>query len=418
MLSRHHDQLGFSTAHAIAATDLRAILYLVTFLIAVAMTAILPGAARAEPFIPTDDAQILEHLATPGGATKRELRALRRSLQENPTDLALAVDLARRYIALGRTEFDPRYGGYAQAALQPWWNDGNPPDEVRVLRATLRQNRHDFAGALADLDAVLAGDPRNGQAWLTRAVVLQVQGRHAEAAQSCARLALLATPLVTATCLADAMSVGGNANKAYELLRRAMRESAPQGDDIQLWSLTVLAEIAGRLGDGAAAEQLFRAALDLGQRDAYLLGAYADFLLDHGRAAEARALLADETRADPLLLRLALAERASDDPNLAGHVQALSDRFAASRLRGDKVHLREEARFMLQLRDDPRAALRLAIENWATQRETWDARIVLEAALAASDRAAAGEVIAWLRQTNLEDPRIKALLRRFAGDQG
>jgi tetratricopeptide (TPR) repeat protein len=284
-----------------------------------------------------------------------------------------------------------------------------------VLRATLRQNRHDFTAALADLDAVLAADPRNGQAWLTRAVVLQVQGRPDEAAQSCARLALLASPLVTATCLADAMSASGNADKAQELLERAVQRSPAQDVDVQLWSLTVLAEIAARRDEAASAERYFQAALALGRRDAYLLGTYADFLLDHGRADEARQLLKDETRADPLLLRLALAEQASDDPNLPSHIQVLSDRFAASRLRGDKVHLREEARFQLHLIGNAQEALRLALENWATQRETWDVRIVLESALAAGDPAAAGDAIAWLRHTKLEDPGIDALLRKFDG---
>ncbi|MGH6931603.1 MAG: hypothetical protein ACREEE_04135 [Dongiaceae bacterium] len=385
---------------------------------AAALITLLAGRARAEPFIPSDESQVLEHLPTPGSAAKRELRQLRRSLRDNPTDLTLAVDLARRYIALGRTEFDPRYSGYAQAALRPWWNQPRPPVEVLVLRATLKQNRHDFTGALADLDAVLASDPRNAQAWLTRAVVLQVQGQYDVAQQSCGRLVLLAAPLVAATCLADTLSVNGKANKAYDLLDRVLRETPAQPDDVRLWSLTVLAETAARLGDTAAADRHFRAALDLGQRDAYLLGAYADFLLDQGRPAEAKDLLAGETRADPLLLRLALAEQSGAGADFAGHVQALSDRFAASRQRGDKAHLREEARFMLHLRNDPRQALRLALENWQTQRETWDARIVLEAALAANDPAAASEIVAWLHQTKLEDPAIASLLRTIRGEQG
>ena len=52
----------------------------------------------------------------------------------------------------------------------------------------------------------------------------------------------------------------------------------------------------------------FKQALALGRRDPYLLGAYADLLLDQGRAREAAELLKNENRADGLLLRLALAE--------------------------------------------------------------------------------------------------------------
>ena len=69
-------------------------------------------------------------------------------------------------------------------------------------------------------------------------------------------------------------------------------------------------------------------------------------------------------------------------------MEQLRDRFEASRLRGDRVHLREEARFTLHLLNDPKAALKLAQENWQVQKEPADVRILLEAALAAHDAAA------------------------------
>ena len=42
-----------------------------------------------------------------------------------------------------------------EAALTPWWNLAEPPVEVLILRATLRQRRHEFDSALADLTAAL-----------------------------------------------------------------------------------------------------------------------------------------------------------------------------------------------------------------------------------------------------------------------
>ena len=88
-------------------------------------------------------------------------------------------------------------------------------------------------------------------------------------------------------------------------------------------------------------------------------------------------------RADPLLLRYALALQAQHSKELPAQVEQLRDRFAASRLRGDRVHLREEARFTLHLLNAPQAALKLAQENWQVQKEPADVRILLEAALAA-----------------------------------
>ena len=68
----------------------------------------------------------------------------------------------------------------------------------------------------------------------------------------------------------------------------------------------------------------------------------------------------DKTAADPLLLRYALALQAQRSDELPATVEQLRDRFAASRLRGDRVHLREEARFTLHLLNAPTAALTLA----------------------------------------------------------
>ena len=69
-----------------------------------------------------------------------------------------------------------------------------------ALRANLSQTRHDFPAALADLDAVLTRNPENAQAWLTRAVILQVQGDYPKALGNCLSLERLAGTLVTAIC--------------------------------------------------------------------------------------------------------------------------------------------------------------------------------------------------------------------------
>ena len=120
-----------------------------------------------------------------------------------------------------------------------------------------------------------------------------------------------------------------------------------------------------------------------------------------------------EERIDPLLLRLALAEQALDMPAAAIHVADLRERFALARRRGDSVHRREEARFTLDLLQRPDEALRLATDNWAVQREPWDARLVLSAAAASGVPAAAEPAREWLRASRLEDVRLKHLL----GDQ-
>ncbi|MEO6420252.1 MAG: hypothetical protein ABIP39_12625, partial [Polyangiaceae bacterium] len=80
--------------------------------------------------------------------------------------------------------------------------------------------------------------------------------------------------------------------------------------------------------------------------------------------------------------------------------------------RGDVVHRREQARFQLALRHEPKVALALARANWDVQKEAWDARIFLEAALATNDPAAASPVADFLAESGAEEPRLVALARR------
>jgi len=178
---------------------------------------------------------------------------------------------------------------------------------------------------------------------------------------------------------------------------------------VRQWVLTSLAEMAERQGQSRVAEAHFKESFAVAEADAYLKGAYADFLLDEGRAADAATLLRNEIRADGLLLRLALAEAALKQPRAREHVEALEARFYASRLRGDSLHRREEARFTLHLLKRPHDALRLAQENWAVHREPWDARIYLEAALAARKPDAARPVLDWLEENRVEDVRLASL---------
>jgi hypothetical protein len=371
--------------------------------------------AHAAPRTPADGAEVLEVLPWRADPRQAELRGLRAALARAPGDLERATDVARRYIEAGRREADPRYFGYAQAALAPWWKLADPPPRVRLLRATLLQSVHRFPEALADLDAVTQRDPDNAQAWLTRATVETVRADYAAATRSCGRLSNVADELVTAACIANVGAVDGRLAASERLLDRVLARAAGVAPAVDAWALTSLADMAARRGDPVRADERFRRALRLAPRDVYLLGAYADFLLDQRRTAAALDLLAGHDRVDGLLLRRALALRqAGRGDALAAAVAELDARFAAAERRGDGVHLREQARFELALRGDATRALALARRNWDVQKENADARILLEAAAAAHAAAAARPVLDWMRAAGVED----VTLARLAGALG
>lgn len=366
--------------------------------------------AFATAHVPKSDATVLERLPfKPNDPVARELASMRAELQRNPRNLAVAVKLAGRYYGMVGEEGDPRYLGYAEAALAPWWNLPEPPIEVQLMRASLLQFRHDFAAAYADLDKVLQRDPRHAQARVLRAIIEIVQARYDIARTDCRALDNLTSELIVTGCEAMIDGLTGKAASAYATLHAAFAKTKNLPVDQQLWVLTRLAELSQRLGKTTVTEAHFKQAIALGITDTFLLAAYADFLLDQHRPAEVVALLKDKTRSDGLLLRLLLAERSLNLPGAKERETILAARYLAAQLRGDTVHQQEEARFSLQVLDNPKKALTLAQENWKVQLEPRDARIFLEAALAQKDPASAQPVLQWLASSKIEDSTLISL---------
>jgi hypothetical protein len=372
------------------------------------------GAAQAAPHTPQSDNEVLERLPFKAAGTEgRELRQLRRALAEQPQNMERALALARRYFDLASAEGDPRYVGYAEAALRPWSKNAEPPAEILVMRALLRQYRHEFDAALADLARAAEHDPGNVEIWSWRSAILLVQADYAGARAACDKLASAASALLITACTTTVDGLSGKSGQAYAELSAALARRPDADPEFKLWIQTRLAEMALRLGRDELAERHFKAGLALGVTDGFILAAYADFLLDRGRPAEVAPMLKDWERSDILLLRLALAEQAAKDPSAAQHIAMLKQRFAASALRGDKLHLQEEARFHLYLLGDAPGAVRLAEENYRLQREPRDARILLEAALAAKQFQSAQPALDWLRASGYEEPLYAKLAQRF-----
>ena len=75
---------------------------------------------------------------------------------------------------------------------------------------------------------------------------------------------------------------------------------------------------------------------------------------------------------------------------------------------------REEAMTALHLEQRPVEALWLARENWRQQREPLDALLLLQAALAANDPAAAAPARQWMRDNKVQDHRLQVLREQLA----
>jgi tetratricopeptide (TPR) repeat protein len=354
--------------------------------------------APAAPYIPAGDDAVLAELPT--GTRHADVSA--RHLAENRLDVA--IPLAQFYVRQSRLSGDLRYLGYAQAVLAPWVRQDPPLPDVLVLQATLQQSRHEFDASLATLDRALGVRPDDAQARLIQATVLRVQGRYLEAAAACEKFARLVEPGLGALCVQSLRGLNGDLDSAYAtLLKIPPQEWRPAEKS---WLYSELGEMAVRLGREDEAQSWFQQDLGLAPADFYVRAAYADLLLRQGRPSEVLALLRGQENVEPLLLRIAIAQHQLHDPGLEQSSARLNAAFAAEEQRGESVHRREQARFLLDVENQPGQSLAAALENWTVQREPDDVLVLVNAAIAGGRPEAARPAFDFVRAAGQSDARV------------
>ena len=372
-----------------------------------------PDASTRGAYVPERDDEALQQVPAASNPAVRRMSALRSQLAADPANLRLATELARTYVDFGREVGDAHYAGYAEAVLAPWMARSEPPVNVMVIQATILQFRHEFAAARALLKQALRREPKDAQAWLTLATLDMVQGDYAAAASGCTQVVRGGQIFLGTACTASLYSYTGRARESVALLSTLAGRSPTASPALSAWIYGLLAESCERLGDWAGAEANYRKALSHEPNDNFLLVAYADLLLDRNRPAEVLPLLANFSQSDTAYLRLALAQAALKSSEASRFAWTMGARFDALAQRGSDYFGREQVRFALHLQRDPRSALAFAQKNWEVQRAPWDARVLLEAARAAGDPQATAPVLAFVRETRLEDPVIDALVQEI-----
>lgn len=389
------------------------------------------GSAGADPYLPAGDEVVLERLPRVLFIARDRLDESRRLLAADPGSPPLAARLAADYIEIGKRENDPRFYGYARAALKPWWPEagstggsdlkatsstgqGPVPPAILQLRAKLKERDHDYAGALTDLELLLDQQPGDVQAWVETANLHWVRGEYEQAWAACEALTEFADPLAVTLCRVPLMAVTGEAEAAYDQLAAAIPAAERENPAVLGYMQTMLGVIAEALGQDETAEEHYRRGLAIDGNDLYLMRAYSDFLLDQERYGEVLRLTADHHADTGLLLRASIAALAAGrSAEAEGWTTELANRFEEIRLRGGEPHGRYEARYTLALQHDPPRALRIALDNWAQQKQARDTRNVLEAALAAGDAAAAEPVLAFLKKHGTQDATLEPLVKQL-----
>lgn len=360
--------------------------------------------ATPSPYVPSNDNEVLAYLPAGIRHTTSEAR------QQAAERIDVALPLAQFYISQSRATGDLRFLGYAEALLRPWRDRAPPLAAVLVLDATILQSRHAFPAALTELDRALHARPDDAQTWLVRATVLRVLGRYTEALASCGHIRNV-DPVTGELCAQSVRGVSGSLDSAYAAILQLPRASL--SNDARAWRYSELGELAVAKGDTPAAENWFRQALELAPTDAYTRVAYADLLLSEARPRDALQLLNGHESMEPALLRITIAQQQLRDPRETVNRALLASAFSVEEQRGEAVHRREQARFLLDVVHEPAAALAAAQENWRVQREPADALILLRAAQAAGRAEAGAPAVQFVSLHGLQDVRLARYLPRI-----
>ncbi|MGA7298483.1 MAG: tetratricopeptide repeat protein [Rhodanobacteraceae bacterium] len=365
---------------------------------------------QTAPWVPASDDVVLQEVPPSTDPRVRKFDQLRAQLRSNPNDMHAALTLARAYIDYGRSTGDARFIGRALAVIEPWLKQSPIPVPVALLHATIRQNRHRFKDARAQLQHIVQREPGNAQAWLTLATVAMVQGDLGTANHACIKLASTGGNFMGTACTASLRALSGHNAQAMALLRLIQDPGPKAPADIKSWIQGLMADVAVRMGDAGLAERHFQQALQWTPDDNFLLADYADFLLDQGRPAEAASLVRPYAQSDTSFLRMVMAEKAQGLPAAESDAHTMQERFAAMDERGSHVYRREQAGFVLQVLGQPDQALRLARQNWQVQRAPKDVLVYLQAALAADKPEDAQPALRFVARTGLDDARLTPLI--------
>ena len=374
--------------------------------------------AQQQPITPESDDEVLLVLPKSFLVNRDKLSGLQKQLNENPTDPKLAAEVASEYLSLGKRSGDPRFYGYARAAINRWW-DTDATTAILKIRAKLKENDHLFDEALKDLQIARAQDSNrledNVQILTEIGNIYRTQGRYDDGMKVGDELESINCHVPAAFCRAPIMAQTGRAKEAYDLLGEILpyaKEKLP-ATFVQFIHVS-RAEIADVLGRDGEVEEHFAEGIAKDPGNFYLLRGYGDYLLDHDQADQALALLRDHTADNGVLLRAAIAAQQSGQSELAKKwTDELETRFKAISLRGGEPHGRYESRFLYALKKDPETALEVALNNWQKKKEVRDTRNVLEAAIAAKKPAAAEPVIEFLRANKNEHVILNKLVQEL-----
>lgn len=262
--------------------------------------------------------------------------------------------------------------------------------EYWYLHARSLQHQHDFDQAVTALNTALKLDANFPSAWLLKANIQMAQSDFTAAKKSCTQLLGKTDLMTVATCSLEVASYQGELAQSYKQLSTLMLRSqtTDYAIDKQFWGVQVIADMALRLDMAQAADQWMEKALKirkLAKMPLSFVALWADIQRELGMQqkiqTELSAILEEASfKDDALLVRVAMAEKASNEANSVNPWQQAVARRVQLRLqRNDLYHAADIARFYIYVQTSPKEALKWAKINYQQAQLFDDEKLLIEA---------------------------------------
>ncbi|MDF2179773.1 hypothetical protein P2G88_16095 [Aliiglaciecola sp. CAU 1673] len=270
-----------------------------------------------------------------------------------------------------------------QAALETL-KVNNEQEEVRrlYLLAKLQQHQHDFFTANQTLQQALKSQPHNADLWLLKASVLNNLGEHEQAVKACEKLLAVADASIIAACVVETRMqvIPDHIHVLYAQLLKMLPSSDGLPAAQRHWTNEILATLALSMDEPELALSHLQEEYLADTQVSYIaLWADVQLALNHHQQVLNKLVAITEGHADindALLLRLAMAEKASDSGKK--WLKAMRARIAQRSDEHNYAHAAELAKFYLYVEQDSTQASYWAKVNFNHAKSSADFYLLQE----------------------------------------
>ena len=385
--------------------------------IAILMLFLTQPALSQERFIPSMNEVVVNESIHSVGVRTGELRVLERAWQASPNNLDASLSYAKAVFIIGLQEADLRWFGSAKAALLPWWKSSDLPAEAFFVRGLVKQGFHEFDDGLKDINLAIQKDPNKPEFWSWRFSLHLLRSDINGARQDILGITRLFGEKEANIYRGILSYRTGQAEKAIELLKAAIKDSYYQDAFSQDWLNFHLGEAYRLVGNSSQAINVWEKQLRKNPKSHLIRlslaelynykGMYQKVLKVSGLGAETYLIT------DALLVQALLASKALKDPIESKLVTQIEARLKSQAMREEIIIERPKLNYFIRYGKNPESGLALSIDNWKLQNELPDAVLFIEAALLVNKPMAAKPVIDWVNKTGIKDQELSALILKL-----